>query len=153
VKRAVVVVAVFGTFTVASCGSTATTTTKVVGPTTSSTSIGTPRAAEPVYFAGATAERQQRPSRLILTVDGSLFVGSVQWASWGGSSATGTGNAYYHGCSPTCAQATQHTALVSIRLFNVRVCAGRRYYASVTLRLNSGRLLDSRYLQRSWSPC
>lgn len=88
-----------------------------------------------------------------LTVDGTLFVSGVQWTSWGGSTATGSGNAQYHGCSPDCAQAPSHTALVSIRLFGIRVCSGRHYYSGVTLTLNSGQLLDKQFLQRSWSPC
>jgi hypothetical protein len=90
---------------------------------------------------------------LELTGDGTLFVASVQWTSWGGPKATGSGNAEYHGCTPNCAQAPLHTALVSIRLVGVRVCSGRRYYSGVTLTLNSGQLVDPQFLQRSWSPC
>jgi hypothetical protein len=95
----------------------------------------------------------QRPSSLELTGDGTLYVSGAQWTSWGASSATGTGNAQYHGCTPSCAQATPHTALVWIRLSRIRVCAGRQYYSSVTLTTNSGQLLDEQFLQRSWSPC
>jgi hypothetical protein len=120
---------------------------------TTTTTSATPIAAVPVYFAGAIAGRRQRPSSLPLTADGTLEVSGVQWASWGGPVATGTGNAEYHGCTPNCASATPHTALVSIRLSTIRTCAGRRYYSSVTLRMNSGRLLDEGFLQRSWSPC
>jgi hypothetical protein len=90
---------------------------------------------------------------LQLTVDGTLFVGRVQWTSWGGRSATGSGNAEYHNCNPSCAQGTPHNALVSIRLFGIRACSGRQYYSGVTLTLNSGQLLNEQFLQRSWSPC
>jgi hypothetical protein len=95
----------------------------------------------------------QRPSRLELTGDGTLFVSGVQSSSWGGPTAQGSGNAEYHGCTPNCAQAPVHTALVSIRLFGSRVCSGRTYYSGVNLTLNSGQLLDEQFLQRSWSPC
>jgi hypothetical protein len=77
----------------------------------------------------------------------------VQWTSWGGPTATGTGNAFYHGCTPNCAAAPTHTALVAIRLSGVRSCAGRSYYSGVALRLNSGQLLDKSFLQQSWAPC
>jgi hypothetical protein len=131
--------------------STPATTTATTSVTTAVTTPATATAA--VYFRGADGGPQQRPSSLQLTGDGTLFVASVQWISWGGPAATGTGNAEYHGCTPNCAQAPPHNALVAIRLFGIRVCAGRQYYSGVTLRLNSGRLLDEQFLQQSWSPC
>lgn len=95
----------------------------------------------------------QRPVSMQLTADGTLAVTGVQWSSWGGPDATGNGNAEYHGCTPNCAQAPVQTALVSIHLFDIRVCSGRPYYSGVALTLNSGQLLDKSFLQRSWSPC
>ena len=150
----------------AACGGTTTTTviTHVVTPVTStttntSTSTATPittttaTSAASVYFQGAVGRPAQRPSSLQLTADGTLSVGGVQWTSWGGPTAVGSGNASYHGCTPNCAAAPTHTALVSIHLFGSRMCAGRQYYSGVTLTLNSGQLLDKQFLQRSWSPC
>jgi hypothetical protein len=153
----------------AACGGTTTTTvvTKTVTPVTStptsiSTSTTTPittssstttTSAAPVYFQGAVGQPDQRPSSLQLTADGTLSVGGVQWSSWGGAIAVGSGNASYHGCVPNCAAAPTHTALVSIHLFGTRECSGREYYSGVTLTLNSGQLLDRKFLQRSWSPC
>jgi hypothetical protein len=132
----------------AACGSSATkTVTKVTTTTTAATS------AQPVVFQGVAGAGIERPSRLELTADGTLFVSGVQWSSWGGAEATGNGNAEYHGCTPTCAQATPHTALVAIRLSRIRVCSGQRYYSAVTLTMNSGQLLDRQFLERSWSPC
>lgn len=133
--------------------STTTPTATSSSSTPSTTSITSTATAAPVYFQGVTTSRAQRPPTLELTGDGTLFVSGVQWTSWGGSVATGSGNAEYHGCTPNCAQATPHSALVSIRLAGIRVCAGRQYYASVTLTMNSGQQLDRSYLQRSWSPC
>jgi hypothetical protein len=153
----------------AACGGTTTTTviTHVVTPVTTTTtntptSTATPitttttstaTSAASVYFRGAVGRPAQRPSSLQLTADGTLSVGGVQWTSWGGTTAVGSGNASYHGCTPNCASAPTHTALVSIRLFGTRMCAGRQYYSGVTLTLNSGQLLDKQFLQRSWSPC
>jgi hypothetical protein len=106
-----------------------------------------------VSFQGVVGRGRQRPASLELTGDGTLFVSGVQWTSWGGPTATGTGNAQYHGCTPNCAAAPSHSAFVSIRLSGIRVCSGRQYYSSLVLVLNSGQLLDKQYVQRSWSPC
>jgi hypothetical protein len=144
------------------CGTT--TTTKTVGrtaatspakpqPSTPATTTRPAATGAPAYFQGAVGDPAQRPGALELTADGTLSVGHVQWTSWGGPDATGTGNASYHGCTPNCAQAPVHTALVSVHLSRVRTCGGRRYYSSVTLTLNSGQLLNQEFLQRSWSPC
>lgn len=154
----------------AACGTTTTTVTKVTSTSSSSTTptqtttttttsatvtstTTTSTNAAAVYFEGVAGGPAQRPSRLELTGDGTLFVSGVQWSSWGGPTAQGSGNAEYHGCTPNCAQAPVHTALVSIRLFGSRVCSGRTYYSGVNLTLNSGQLLDEQFLQRSWSPC
>ena len=133
----------------AACGSSPTRTVTKPAPTPRTTA----QTSAPVYFQGAVGNPAQRPGALELTADGTLSVERVQWSSWGGAQATGTGSALYHGCNPNCAQAPTHTALVSIRLSQIRVCGGRRFYSGVTLRLNSGRLLDEQFLQRSWSPC
>jgi hypothetical protein len=162
--------AVVSSVALAGCGSSATktvtkfapgpaTTTATTPATTPATTAATSTAstptttAAPIYFEGAAGGRVQRPSSLQLTADGTLAVSGVQWTSWGGSAATGTGIAGYHGCTPNCAQAPVHTALVSIRLASIRTCSGSQYYSSVTLTMNSGRLLDEQFLQRSWSPC
>jgi hypothetical protein len=106
-----------------------------------------------VYFQGVVGPAAQRPAALQLTGDGTLAVDSVQWTSWGGPQATGTGNAVYHGCTPNCAEARVHTAVVSVHLSDPRVCGGRRYYSGLTLSLSSGALLDRQFVQRNWSPC
>jgi hypothetical protein len=140
------------------CGSSTTTTiTKATPPTRTQASVPTgtttAQSGSPVFFQGAAGSPAQKPGSLELTADGTLAVEHVQWMAWGSADATGTGNAIYHGCTPNCAQAPVHTALVSIRLSTIRTCGGRRYYSGVTLRLNSGQLLDKEFLQRSWSPC
>ncbi len=141
----------------AACGSSTTKTVTTVAPktiaTTATVATTSTTAAQTVYFQGAVGAPGQRPRALELTGDGTLAVEGVQWTSWGGTEATGTGNASYHGCTPNCAAAPVHTALVSVRLFGVRSCSGRRYYSGVALTLNSGQLLDKSFLQRSWSPC
>ncbi len=129
-----------------------TTTTSALTTTTAPTTTSAP-ASQPAYFQGVAGGGRQRPPTLELTGDGTLFVDHVQWSSWGGPTATGSGDAVYHGCTPDCAQAPTHTALVTIRLSEIRTCGSRRYYAGITLTRSSGRLLDEGFLQRSWSPC
>lgn len=161
--RRVLLVALVASLALEACG---TTTTKTVtrpastpspstsGPATAPpTTTAVPPPTPAVYFEGVAGGPLQKPTSLELTVDGTLYVAGVQWASWGGATATGSGNAEYHGCTPNCAEATPHSALVAIRLSGIRTCSGLQYYSGVTLQTNSGRFLDERYLQRSWSPC
>jgi hypothetical protein len=157
VKRSLLL-AVLALPALAACGSSPTKTiTKATPPTRTQASVPTGTTSTPsgppVLFQGAVGRPAQKPASLELTADGTLSVERVQWTSWGGAEATGTGSAMYHGCTPNCAEAPVHTALVSIRLSTVRVCGGRRYYSGVALTLNSGQLLDKEFLQRSWSPC
>jgi hypothetical protein len=155
----VLIVAIVSSLALASCGTSQTrTVTSITTATTppatpASVSTATTTAVAPVYFAGAVGRGLQRPSSLQLSADGTLVVSGVQWTSWGGAAATGSGTAEYHGCTPNCAQATPQTAVVSIRLSVIRACSGRRFYSSITLTKNSGQLLDESFLQRSWSPC
>ena len=110
-------------------------------------------AAGTVYFWGAAAGRHVKPRTLELTGDGTLEVFKVHWNSWGGSTATGRGQAEYHGCTPNCASAPDHHARVSIQLSRIRRCGSRRYYSHVRLTLRSGKLLDRDFLRISFKPC
>jgi hypothetical protein len=144
------------TSTAQSSSSTSSTETAASPPltlTSSSSSSTATTAQVAVYFQGVAGPAQQRPKTLELTGDGTLFVQGVQWSSWGGATATGTGNAVYHGCTPTCAQAPVNRASVSISMSGVRVCSGRRYYSGLKLTLSSGRLLEESFVRRPWSPC
>ncbi len=162
--------ALLAALALAACGSSSTkTVTKVVPPatassttsvtstpSTTSSSVTTQSSATialPVLFQGVVNHGSERPKTLELTGDGTLSVGQVQWNAWGGDTASGTGTASYHGCTPNCASAPVNTASVAIRLANIRICGGRRYYSSLTLTLPSGKLLDESFVQRSWSPC
>lgn len=115
--------------------------------------VGTATAAGAVYFAGAFGGRHVKPKMLALSADGTLEVNKVHWTTWGGSTATGRGQAEYHGCTPNCGAAPDHRARVSIQLSRIRSCGSRQYYSHVRLRLPSGHLLDRRFLITSWKPC
>ncbi len=150
----------------AGCGSSTTTTIiTTASPTTPPSNTGTGtgtgttstaqngQTAGPVLFQGAVGNASQRPTQLLLSADGTLEVVGVQWASWGGAEAAGTGTAQYHGCTPNCAQAPQHTATVAVRLSGIRTCSSGQYYSTVSLTTNAGQQIDQQFLQRSWSPC
>jgi hypothetical protein len=109
--------------------------------------------ASQVLFAGAVGAAQVRPRQLALSADGTIEVTGVTWRAWGGSRATGSGTAEYHGCTPSCGAARTHQAPVAITLSNVRTCKGRHYYTHVALQKRSGALLDARFLRISWNPC
>lgn len=131
-------------------GTSSTPTTTSATSTTSSTPA-TPGGA--VFFQGVVGHGAQRPAQLELTADGTLYVSAVQWTSWGGQSATGSGTAHFHGCTPSCAQAQPHEAFVSIRMSGIRTCGAQQFYSALTLTLPSGAPLNPEFVQRSWSPC
>lgn len=113
-----------------------------------------------VCFVGAVNNVQVKPRTLYLSADGTLEVVHVTWSRWGGTVARGRGTAYYHGCSPTCAQAPRAHATVTVRLSDTLACAPTRdtpnglYYNRVRLTLRSGRDLDGAALRRlQWAPC
>ena len=110
-------------------------------------------AAGSVYFAGAAGGRHVKPRNLELSADGTLEVFKVHWNSWGGATASGRGQAEYHGCTPDCAAAPDHHARVSIALSRIRRCGSRSYYSHVRLTLPSGKLLNRASLRSSWKPC
>jgi hypothetical protein len=106
----------------------------------------------PVLFQGAFVPAHVRPTSLQLSADGTLAVTAASWSSWGETSATGTGVASFHGCDPNCAQATPHTAPVTISLQTIKTCDGREYYSRAVVRTESDdQLLDPD--SASWAPC
>jgi hypothetical protein len=116
--------------------------------------IAVPAAASAnVVFRDVDMHQLVKPKTLFLTGDGTLAVQSATWSSWGGATASGSGKAEYHGCTPSCAGATVHHAHVTIKLSKIKTCSGKQYYSHVALTLPSGKLLDGSFLKRSWAPC
>jgi hypothetical protein len=106
-------------------------------------------ARSPVRFKGASGRAQVRPTTLYLTGDGTLTDVKVHWSSWGGRVAIGHGIADWHGCTPNCAQGTRHRDPATVRLFRIKTCNGRRYYARATTVTARGR----RFRLGSFAPC
>lgn len=56
---------------------------------------------------GCEAHSQVRPSQVVLScADDNSYFGSIHWASWSPTSATGTGRFMLNPCSPNCAEST-----------------------------------------------
>ena len=114
-----------------------------------------------VCFQGAVVNGSRvKPHTLWLSADGTLTVVRIRWTRWGGEVAVGHGTAYYHGCTPTCAQAPTHHAAVTVRLSQTLACDPTKtnpnglYYDRVRLILRSGKDLDGRRLRsQDWAPC
>ena len=87
-----------------------------------------------VFFAQAQSPESPayRPRQLDVAGDGSFYVRSVTWTSWGPHTATGRGVAGRDNCSPDCARGTFHYAPVSITLSTTRrKCRIPEYTAAV----------------------
>ncbi|MFZ0043564.1 MAG: hypothetical protein WAK93_19805 [Solirubrobacteraceae bacterium] len=117
-----------------------------------------PVAAAQVNFEGAVKPPHTptvRPGDLFLSADGTLEVTGMHWRNWGGKTAVGYGEAEYHGCSPSCAQAPAHHAKAEVKLSKIVRCQHRSWYAHVTIytRRASGayRLYESD--PTNWAPC
>jgi hypothetical protein len=109
-----------------------------------------------VYFRGVVAQPHAvRPKTLNLSADGTLEVVKLHWASWGGRVATGYGRAYYHGCTPNCAEAKTHHRSVTVRLSAPRRCSHRSYYNHVVLLVGKAghRRVFIRPAYQHWAPC
>ena len=72
-----------------------------------------------------------KPHRLNPSVDGSLYVGGMQWTVWDDRRAVGEGVAHVNDCNPDCADGhyTQHR--VTVRLAHPRELCGSRFFTSM----------------------
>jgi hypothetical protein len=103
------------------------------------------------WFEGAVIARHVTPPTLWLSADGVLVVQQMRWSSWGPRVARGTGQAQYHGCTPSCGGAQVHYAVVAVTLSDVIACGQHRYYNKITLTKPNGTTLSSGGGQ--WAPC
>jgi hypothetical protein len=109
-----------------------------------------------VYFRGVVGQLHVvRPRTLALSADGTLEVVRAHWKSWGRRVATGFGVAYYHGCTPSCAQGKVHHRFVTVKLSAPRRCRRRSYYNHVVLYVGKAghRRVFIRPPYQHWAPC
>lgn len=76
------------------------------------------------------------PTSLDTASDATLT--GVRWSSWGVDGARGTGTLRVLNCQPSCAAGGSEELRARITLSGVRVCEGRRYFASGSVELVGG---------------
>ena len=67
-------------------------------------------------FCTVRAQMKTRPTEIIPTGDGSLYVTGITWRGWGTGTAAGSGTAHADNCNPNCAQGTYHEYPATITL-------------------------------------
>jgi hypothetical protein len=90
--------------------------------------IAVPASAIATAFVGPVGGAEVRPGTLYLSADGTLVMKRVRWTTWGGSSADGRGIIDYHGCTPNCGTAPEHSQVATVVLSRVVACHGHTYY-------------------------
>ncbi|MCW2936572.1 MAG: putative molecular chaperone with protein kinase domain [Actinomycetia bacterium] len=78
-------------------------------PSASSSLIAVTVCTEPAdgcTVAGASQYMEVKPAKITTSGDGSAYVDKINWSSWGGSRAAGSGTLELNNCNPNCAQGT-----------------------------------------------
>jgi hypothetical protein len=80
-------------------------------------------------------EMHAEPPQIIVSGDGSAFVGGLTWTGWGSSGATGSGTLKLDNCEPSCAQGTYtpYQATVTLSGLAPYGSAGQQGYADMTV--------------------
>ncbi|HEY0933102.1 MAG TPA: hypothetical protein VGD91_05085 [Trebonia sp.] len=82
-----------------------------------------------------------RPGQITLSADGSRYVNSLTWDSWGGAQATSEGTLYVNDCQPDCASGKFTGYLAQVTLAGLtpygKRSSGLEAYASITVRAPS----------------
>jgi hypothetical protein len=84
------------------------------------------------YFAQyGVSGHAYKPRRLNPSVDGSLYVGGMQWTAWDDRSAVGHGTAHVNDCTPDCADGHYASHRVTVRLSRPRELCGSRFFTAI----------------------
>lgn len=76
-----------------------------------------------------------RPRRLALTADGAVYLTDLQWASWGGRTATGTGRLYVNSCDPFCAAERFESRRARVELARPEFFGERYHYTRLSIKV------------------
>jgi len=103
------------------------------GATATDTTSTEPAASEAVYVpTGAGSEGlEERPS--VIGLGASAAVEQITWQRYGGQDAIGRGVFPQNDCDPSCAEGNVTDVPVSIRLWNIAKCHGRRTYLALDM--------------------
>jgi hypothetical protein len=77
-----------------------------------------------------------RPAVLDTASDAQLQ--RLRWSQWSASEARGSGQLRVLDCQPTCASGHPRTIAATVRLSDVRSCAGRRYFGLAEVTVAAG---------------
>jgi hypothetical protein len=94
-----------------------------------------PAPSRPTYFAQyGVSTHAYKPHRLNPSVDGSLFIGGMQWTAWDDRHAVGAGVAHVNDCKPDCADGSYTTYRVDVRLARPRELCDSRFFTAFRVR-------------------
>ena len=162
---AVAIAAVSGCASSHSPGSGTTTVTVTSGSTPSATGIaqGTsptsapspPPATQPTSPAAdftvcftptvtCNGEMKTKPTSIVNSGDGSVFVAGISWTNWGLAIATGSGTLKVDNCNPNCAQGTLTGYRATITVSDLTPYGGTKQgYADMTISAPSDNYSES----------
>jgi hypothetical protein len=82
----------------------------------------------------SASEMHSEPTQVVLSGDGSTFVGGLTWTGWGSSGATGSGTLKVDNCEPNCAQGKLTPYQATITLSDLTSYSGSKQgYADMTV--------------------
>ena len=94
-----------------------------------------PAPSRPTYFAQyGVSTHAYKPHRLNPSVDGSLFIGGMQWTAWDDRHAVGAGVAHVNDCKPDCADGSYTSYRVDVRLARPRELCDSRFFTAFRVR-------------------
>jgi serine/threonine protein kinase len=86
---------------------------------------------------GASGDMEARPGKIGLSADGSGYVDSLTWDSWGSAQATGEGTLYINDCNPNCGSGKFTGYLATVTLSQLTAYgtsgSGLEAYASIVV--------------------
>jgi hypothetical protein len=74
----------------------------------------------------------------VLETSSDAAVEKLSWSSWGGSEASASGELRVLDCQPSCATGHTRRVAATVRLSDVRVCDGRRYFGTASVTVAEG---------------
>jgi len=100
-------------------------------------------ASPPVAYSGVDGWHHGRARPPVIYIGQSnVFVRTLQWSRWSGSSAQARGELWVNTCTPTCSAGNYRTYRAQVSLSRVAVHDGVRYFSRMTLRYQHGHKRD-----------
>ena len=93
-------------------------------------------AATATVFTGCAHHPAVRPASIVFACgDGNFYATSLQWSSWGATTASAKGVGHENDCKPYCAAGHFHTYRIAVTLTRPQTCKnGNREFTRMTWR-------------------